>query len=421
MGVFVDSDASKVFFYRNGVPLDDVAAFNNIPVKQELFPFITMTHPGATASISFKPLPAQKPPESGIAGAKIHRFTTRWSLDKMSSAIGLKNEARTAEIRSMGVQANHQPKDISVSRPVSVCAKDKFPVKERTYVEVRITSPGRNSGASLQGGFYVGVCSTEFKSWDGLWEWDQETRSGVWALHDSYAARSGEITQETFVRRQWNKEKAMHEEVVMGYGSAQQPSGHTKPLPGFGAGDRMGLLVEFIDSTPKDLLASNTASEDADTSLEQEKPKQSYLANVMLYKNGKRKGYLATDIRAKDLWVFVSMSPHEGATAELLFPPMPADAMAQHSEGPDAEDQEEIEHQETLEVTKVTGLNEEHDDKSTVAPIPEEPGEEEQEEVVVREQQQVQEATATNEAVTSTDLSDVASQEQKDHGLSDTG
>jgi len=200
-----------------------------------------------------------------------------------------------------------------VARPLSIRASTPLPLYEDTYFEVSIDIPGRNFGTSLQGGFYVGLCNENFESWDGQWEWEAATRQGVWALHDSFGAKRGQISTPANARMDWSNQMGIDAVTCVGYGSLNAPSGHPKALPGFGNGDRIGFLVKrCIEGT--DPLSTEILS------------MQPRDAEVLLFKNGKLRGRLHSGIKEHELWPFASLAPHQGARLCLHFPPNPLEA-----------------------------------------------------------------------------------------------
>ncbi len=70
----------------------------------------------------------------------------------------------------------------------------------------------------------------------------------------------------------------------MGYGTLQQPSKHSKALPGFGSGECIGLLLL---------------------------PTTEGLGDVELFKNGKHRGRLASGVSTQALWPFATLPPQE--------------------------------------------------------------------------------------------------------------
>ena len=202
---------------------------------------------------------------------------------------------------------------VVVARPLSIRAGSKLPYHEDSYFEVCIRIPGRNFGASLQGGFYVGLCSDVFDTWDGQWEWDDSTRKGVWALHDGFARKASQISTPAKARVEWSKEIAMDGETIIGYGNSSLPTGHPKPLPGYGNGDRIGFLVR-------------RAVEGLDPSTPEAAGRDPKPAEVVVFKNGKMRGLLHAAIKDYDIWPFASLAPHQGAQCELFFPPCPLDS-----------------------------------------------------------------------------------------------
>jgi len=314
IGVYIDLDESKMWFYRNGQPLDELPAFRNLPYKSELFAFCTLFHPNSSAFIAVRPLPATKPVDIEATAAGIKRFSTPWSQDYQAPGFVLREGKMQAHIDSLDMKVENPfpipDSKLIVARPLSIRASSKLPMYEDSYFEICIKIPGRNFGASLQGGFYVGLCNAQFETWDGQWEWDDSARKGVWALHDSFGAKRAHITTPEKARIEWSKDIAMDGVTLVGYGSNNAPTGHPKPLPGFGNGDRIGFLVrraiEGKDPLSPDILSFE--------------PKD---AEVVIFKNGKRRGLLHAGIKARDLWPFASLAPHQGAQVELHFPPCP--------------------------------------------------------------------------------------------------
>lgn len=308
IGVYLDLDKGKVFYYKNQVPVDELPAFRGLPKKTELFPFVTLTHPGSSASISFRPIPTQKPQDSRATTSGPSTYSTIWSSERTTGpGITLTHGKTLAVLESLFVPAAQAP----VARPISIRARDKVAlmnpsgVPQPCYVEIVVTIPGRRFGASLQGGCYVGLCGDKFKTWDGNWEWDERKRREVWALHDSFGGKSGQVSTEEQVRLKWSKDKGLDGESTVGYGTEQQPSRHRKPLPGFGSGECIGLLLV---------------------------PTREGVGDVELFKNGKPRGRLATNIPTHALWPFVTLPPQEGATVQLRFPPPPASVSSSSAE-----------------------------------------------------------------------------------------
>ena len=119
VGVYIDSDQSKMWFYRNGQALDELPAFRNLPHKEELFPFVTLFHPNSTASISFRPLPANKPTDSRAETEGVKRFTTPWSQDKMATGFVLRSgkmQVERCEIEAESAHDRHREKSFICNR-----------------------------------------------------------------------------------------------------------------------------------------------------------------------------------------------------------------------------------------------------------------------------------------------------------------
>lgn len=132
------------------VPVDELPAFRGLPKKTELFPFVTLTHPGSSASISFRPIPTQKPQDSrattsgsapplrmpASAAFNSHPDSSASALDRPSTYSTIWSSERTtgpgitlthgktlAVLESLFVPAAQAP----VARPISIRARDKVP------------------------------------------------------------------------------------------------------------------------------------------------------------------------------------------------------------------------------------------------------------------------------------------------------
>jgi hypothetical protein len=88
----------------------------------------------------------------------------------------------------------------------------------------------------------------------------------------------------------------------------QFPTGHEKPLPGFGSGDKVGFLV------------TRTSAEDGN-------PDSLPEFRVDLFLNGEAQGFLVKNLKVPAVWPFATLSPQEVETSQ----PTPSKSC---SEGP---------------------------------------------------------------------------------------
>ena len=184
--------------------------------------------------------------------------------------------------------------------------------------------------ASLQGTCALGLCAEGFATWDGVWVAQAELakHAAVWAVHDSFGERAADVSSQAFGRRRWHKEPGLDGVSAVGYGDFHHPTGHARPLPGFGNGDRIGFLVERVeppaDAEPAQEAGgacgqspgaggrgSPSGNKSPGSPKEDEDPRTRWPLTISLFKNGKRRGLLVSGLAAQALYPMATLPSAE--------------------------------------------------------------------------------------------------------------